>query len=217
LLEVIADRVKVDDIGDLPVIPFHGTAPAPLQAFAKRLLDLTAALGLLLIFSIPMIGIVLAIWLTSGRPVLFTQKRAGLKGREFTILKFRTMTPDTPRYGDAPTEASDPRVTPIGRFLRKTSLDELPQLFNVLAGQMSMVGPRPEMPHIAAKYQEWQRRRLDVKPGLTGLWQIVGRKNLPLSLNLEYDFYYIKNQSLTLDIVILLRTVPAVIFGRGAF
>jgi lipopolysaccharide/colanic/teichoic acid biosynthesis glycosyltransferase len=101
--------------------------------------------------------------------------------------------------------------------LRKTSLDELPQLLNVLVGHMSMVGPRPEMPFLVEQYEEWQRRRLDVKPGVTGLWQVVGRKNLPLSRNMEYDFYYIMNQSLFLDLVILVKTVPAVVFGRGAF
>jgi lipopolysaccharide/colanic/teichoic acid biosynthesis glycosyltransferase len=108
-------------------------------------------------------------------------------------------------------------VTRIGRFLRRYSFDEFPQLINVLLGQMSMVGPRPEMPFLVEQYEEWQKRRLDVKPGVTGLWQIVGRKNLPLALNLEYDFYYIKNQSLFFDIVILLKTIPAVVFGKGAF
>jgi lipopolysaccharide/colanic/teichoic acid biosynthesis glycosyltransferase len=101
--------------------------------------------------------------------------------------------------------------------LRKTSLDELPQLWNVVRGDMSMVGPRPEMPFIVEKYQEWERRRLSVRPGITGLWQIIGRKNLPLAQHLEYDFYYIKNQSLVLDLLIILRTVPAVVFGKGAF
>jgi lipopolysaccharide/colanic/teichoic acid biosynthesis glycosyltransferase len=127
------------------------------------------------------------------------------------------MRVDTDPYSVAPTEATDPRITRFGRFLRRTSLDEFPQLLNVLKGDMSMVGPRPEMPFLVEKYEEWEKRRLDVKPGITGLWQIVGRKNLPLSLNMEYDFYYIKNQSLLFDIAILLKTIPAVIFGRGAF
>jgi exopolysaccharide biosynthesis polyprenyl glycosylphosphotransferase len=180
ILEVITDRVKIDDFGDLPVIPFRGTAPSPASAFAKRGLDLAVASALLLVFAIPMALIALAIRLTTGRPVLFSQRRAGLRGKLFTIYKFRTMTLDTPRYAEAPTEAADPRVTRIGRFLRKTSLDELPQLFNVFAGQMSMVGPRPEMPFIVERYDEWQKRRLDVKPGITGLWQIVGRKLMPI-------------------------------------
>jgi lipopolysaccharide/colanic/teichoic acid biosynthesis glycosyltransferase len=117
----------------------------------------------------------------------------------------------------APSDASDPRVTQLGYWLRKFSLDEFPQLLNVLIGEMSMVGPRPEMPFLVEKYSVWERRRLDVKPGITGLWQIVGRKNLPLSLNMEYDFYYIKNQSLLFDIIILIKTIPAVLFGKGAF
>jgi lipopolysaccharide/colanic/teichoic acid biosynthesis glycosyltransferase len=127
------------------------------------------------------------------------------------------MRTDADPYAVAPTDPDDSRITPSGRFLRRTSLDELPQLLNVLRGEMSMVGPRPEMPFIVEKYEPWQRRRLDVKPGITGLWQVIGRKNLPLHLNMEYDLYYIKNQSLLLDIEILLKTVPAVLMGRGAF
>jgi lipopolysaccharide/colanic/teichoic acid biosynthesis glycosyltransferase len=127
------------------------------------------------------------------------------------------MRTETDPYCPAPTESDDPRVTRFGRFLRRTSLDELPQLLNVLRGEMSLVGPRPEMPFIVEKYEPWQRRRLDVKPGITGLWQVIGRKNLPLHLNMEYDLYYIKNQSLLLDIEILLKTIPAVFMGRGAF
>ena len=111
----------------------------------------------------------------------------------------------------------DPRVTPIGAILRKTSLDELPQLWNVIRGEMSMVGPRPEMPFIVEHYEAWQRQRLTVKPGITGLWQILGRKDLPLHANLEYDFYYIQNQSLLFDLTILLKTIPVVIFGKGAY
>jgi lipopolysaccharide/colanic/teichoic acid biosynthesis glycosyltransferase len=183
----------------------------------KRLLDLTVASGLLLLFAIPMLLIWLFIRLESKGPALFRQVRIGQGGEPFEMLKFRTMYTDAPKYAVAPTDPQDPRVTPSGRWLRKTSLDELPQLFNVLLGQMSMVGPRPEMPFLVDQYEEWQRRRLDVKPGVTGLWQVVGRKNLPLSRNMEYDFYYIMNQSIFMDLVILMKTVPAVIFGRGAF
>ena len=133
------------------------------------------------------------------------------------MLKFRTMQMDVPEYAEAPDDPTDPRITPIGRLLRKFSLDEFPQLWNVILGHMSLVGPRPEMPFIVEKYDPWQRYRLTVKPGVTGLWQIIGRKNLPLELNMEYDLYYIKNHSLMLDFLIILRTIPAVIFGRGAF
>jgi lipopolysaccharide/colanic/teichoic acid biosynthesis glycosyltransferase len=124
---------------------------------------------------------------------------------------------DTPPFQEAPENPHDSRITPAGLFLRKYSMDELPQLLNVLKGDMSMVGPRPEMPFIVDKYEEWQKRRLSVKPGITGLWQIVGRKRLPLYLNLEYDFYYIKNQSLLMDLIILWKTIPVVLFGKGAF
>ncbi|HNM45706.1 MAG TPA: sugar transferase, partial [Candidatus Sumerlaeota bacterium] len=150
-------------------------------------------------------------------PVFFAQDRVGRNGRRFRIWKYRTMLTSAPTYAVAPTEEMDPRITRFGRWLRKTSLDELSQLLNVLRGDMSIVGPRPEMPFIVDQYEPWQRRRLDVKPGLTGLWQVIGRKNLPLHLNMQYDLYYIKNQSILLDIEILLRTIPAVLKGKGAF
>ena len=108
-------------------------------------------------------------------------------------------------------------LTPTGRWLRRTSLDELPQLINVIRGDMSLVGPRPEMPFIVDTYGEWEKRRLSVKPGITGLWQILGRKDLPMHDNLQYDFYYIRNRSMALDLSILLRTASAVLLGRGAF
>jgi lipopolysaccharide/colanic/teichoic acid biosynthesis glycosyltransferase len=117
----------------------------------------------------------------------------------------------------APRDAKDPRITDFGRFLRVSSIDELPQLLNVLKGDMSLVGPRPEMPFIIEEYDDWQRRRLSVPPGITGLWQILGRKDLPMHDNLQYDFYYIRNRSLTLDLSILLRTAGAVVSRRGAF
>ncbi|MFV1917185.1 MAG: sugar transferase, partial [Patescibacteria group bacterium] len=130
---------------------------------------------------------------------------------------FRTMQKDTPKYANAPRKKDDKRITKVGKVLRKTSLDELPQLINVLRAEMSMVGPRPEMPHIVARYAPWQKKRLDVNPGITGLWQILGRKDLPLEKNLEYDFYYINNQSFFLDILIILKTIPAVLSGKGAY
>ena len=133
------------------------------------------------------------------------------------MYKFRTMHDDVDRYAVAPRDSNDDRITPYGRWLRGTSIDELPQLWNVLKGDMSLVGPRPEMPFIAETYDDWQRRRLSVKPGITGLWQILGRKDLPMHENLQYDFYYIRNRSLSLDLSILLRTVGAVLSRRGAF
>jgi lipopolysaccharide/colanic/teichoic acid biosynthesis glycosyltransferase len=135
----------------------------------------------------------------------------------FQIYKFRTMHSDVEQYAVAPHAANDSRITPFGHWLRATSLDELPQLFDVLLGRMSLVGPRPEMPFIVDTYDAWQRRRLGVKPGITGLWQILGRKDLPMHENLQYDFYYIRNRSLAHDLSIMVRTVGAVLSRRGAF
>ena len=146
-----------------------------------------------------------------------TQQRVGRGGRPFTLYKLRTMRADAAPYAVAPRAGDDPRVTRYGRWLRRSSIDELPQLWNVLRGDMSLVGPRPEMPFIAERYDDWQRRRLSVSPGITGLWQILGRKDLPMHENLQYDFYYIRNRSLVLDLSILLRTVGAVLSRRGAF
>jgi exopolysaccharide biosynthesis polyprenyl glycosylphosphotransferase len=217
LFEVITSQVKIDVIDEVPVVPLRNARLSPFHAALKRAMDLVVATGLLVLFAVPMLIIALLIKLDSRGPVLFVQQRVGRGGRQFRIFKFRTMRTDAEPYSTAPTEADDPRITRMGRFLRKTSLDEFPQLFNVLLGDMSMVGPRPEMPFLVEQYQAWEKQRLEVKPGITGLWQIIGRKNLPLSLNMEYDFYYIKNQSLLLDVAILLKTIPAVIFGRGAF
>lgn len=217
LFEVISSQVQIDRIDEIPVIQLRNAALPPLQAALKRLLDFSVASILLLLFSIPMLIIAALIKLDSPGPAIFRQERIGLFGRPFRMLKFRTMTTSSLPYAMAPSDANDPRVTRIGYWLRRFSLDEFPQLINVLFGTMSMVGPRPEMPFLVSKYTVWERRRLDVKPGLTGLWQIVGRKNLPLALNMEYDFYYIKNQSLMFDVIILIKTIPAVIFGKGAF
>lgn len=215
---VIAARAKVDEVAAFPVVTLRdGHLPRP-QAFVKRAFDIAvAALGTVAWMLFFHWWIALWIRRDSKGPVFFKQERVGRDGRTFTCWKYRTMRVDAQAYAVAPTASDDPRVTSAGRWLRKTSLDELPQLLNVLDGSMSMVGPRPEMPFIVEQYEEWQKRRLDVKPGITGLWQVIGRKNLPLHLNMQYDFYYIMNQSLMLDVEILIRTVPAVLKGRGAF
>jgi exopolysaccharide biosynthesis polyprenyl glycosylphosphotransferase len=217
IFEMITSHVKIDEIEDIPVIKLQNGHLPPSQAVAKRILDITVATLLIVILCVPALLISLLIVLDSKGPIIFKQARVGKDTRVFTMHKFRTMYTNVEPYAEAPMNPEDPRITRFGKLLRKTSLDEIPQLYNVLRGEMSMVGPRPEMPFIVEKYEPWQRRRLDVKPGITGLWQIVGRKNLPLYLNLEYDFYYIKNQSLLLDITILLKTIPVVLFGKGAF
>ncbi|MCL5270193.1 MAG: sugar transferase [bacterium] len=217
LLQVITERVKIDEIGDFPVILLREGKLTPLDLFLKRALDLLLTAPLLLVTSPLYLLITVLIKLDSRGPVIFSHDRIGKDGKIFRLHKFRTMTTGTNPYAVAPGDQSDPRITRFGRFLRKTSLDELPQFWNVLRGDMSLVGPRPEMPFIVAQYEPWQRRRLDVPQGITGLWQIAGRKQLPLHYNLEYDFYYIRNWTLLLDIVILLRTIPAVFFCKGAF
>jgi len=217
VLYVIANRAKVDEIVGLPVIAFRGSVFTPAQLLAKRVADLAIGGVLALILSPVALLFALLIRLDSRGPVFFAHRRIGQGGRRFNMMKFRTMYLDTDPYAEAPNDQGDRRITPFGRFLRRTSLDEIPQLIHVLRGQMSLVGPRPEMPFIVDTYKPWQAARLRVKPGLTGLWQIAGRKNLPLHLNLEYDFYYVKNQSLSLDAEILLRTIPSVLLGKGAY
>jgi len=217
LFEVLTAGTAIDLVDDLPLVRLGRERPPALYEPAKRAFDVVgAALGLVL--AAPLLAwVALRIRAESPGPAFFTQERVGRDGRVFRMGKLRTMRADVDPYAVAPRSASDERVTPYGRWLRRTSIDELPQLWNVLRGEMSLVGPRPEMPFIAAGYDEWQRRRLTVKPGITGLWQILGRKDLPMHENLQYDFYYIRNRSLVLDVSILLRTAGAVLSGRGAF
>jgi len=185
--------------------------------FTKRALDLVLA-TLMLLVSLPVMAIVvLAIWKTDGRPALFAQERVGQFGRKFRLFKFRTMYRDAAAYAPTPRDQSDPRVTPLGRFLRRASLDELPQLINILRGDMSLVGPRPEMPFIVAKYTPAQQERLLAKPGLTGLWQISADRAFEIHENIDYDLYYIQNRSVLLDVAILLHTAVFAIRGAGAF
>jgi exopolysaccharide biosynthesis polyprenyl glycosylphosphotransferase len=216
LFEVLTAGTQIDLVDDLPLVRLGRERIHPLYAPAKRAFDLVGA-SAALVLAAP-----LMLWVASrlrrvGEPALFAQERVGLGGRSFRMWKFRTLRTDTDPYAVAPSHPSDPRITEFGRWLRATSIDELPQLWNVLRGEMSLVGPRPEMPFIVARYDDWQRRRLAVKPGITGLWQILGRKDLPMHDNLQYDFYYIRNRSLALDLSILLRTVGVVLSRRGAF
>jgi exopolysaccharide biosynthesis polyprenyl glycosylphosphotransferase len=217
LFEVLTAGTELDLVDDLPLVRLGRERAHPLYAAAKRVFDVCGALLGLVAFAPLLLWCAWRIRATSPGPALFFQDRIGHDGRPFRMVKFRTMHADAEPEGVAPTGPGDPRVTGYGRWLRATSIDELPQLWNVLRGEMSLVGPRPEMPFIVAGYDEWQRRRLCVKPGITGLWQILGRKDLPMHLNLQYDFYYIRNRSLALDASILLRTAGAVLSRRGAF
>jgi exopolysaccharide biosynthesis polyprenyl glycosylphosphotransferase len=221
-------RIGVEMLEGVPLLTFATMPTAPLPLFAKRVVDLVAATLLLVAVAPLWLIIAAAIKATSRGPVLFRQVRCGLGGRRFVLLKFRTMVeqaeslredvahlnviPDGPAFK----AVRDPRVTPLGRWLRRWSLDELPQLINVLRGSMSLVGSRPPIPEEVAEYLPWQRRRLAMKPGLTGLWQVSGRSDLDFTTWMELDLAYIDHWSLWLDLKILALTVPAVLGGRGA-
>jgi exopolysaccharide biosynthesis polyprenyl glycosylphosphotransferase len=173
---------------------------------AKRTFDLVGSLFLIVAGSPVLLASALAVKLTSPGPVLFRQERVGRHGISFVMHKFRTMQISAAAYDYSPRKSCDPRITRVGRFLRKTSLDELPQLFNVLMGSMSLVGPRPEMPFIVGQYSDLQRQRLLVTPGLTGLWQLSGDRAFLIHENIEYDLYYIQHRSFFMDMAVLLHT-----------
>jgi exopolysaccharide biosynthesis polyprenyl glycosylphosphotransferase len=214
---VLTGQAQISSLTDLPTIELPQRSLSVWEEAIKRLADVAVSALLLLLLS-PLFAVVaVLIRRQTGASAIFRQERIGRHGRPFTMYKLRSMRPDADPYAQAPATDDDPRITPIGRWLRRSSLDELPQLWNVIKGDMSLVGPRPEMPFIVEQYEPWQRRRLDAKPGLTGLWQILGRKDLPLRENIEYDFYYIRNQSLILDLVIVLKTMGVVLRGSGAY
>jgi lipopolysaccharide/colanic/teichoic acid biosynthesis glycosyltransferase len=196
---------------------------------AKRLLDIGVALGALLVLAPLLTVVALAIWLTDRGPVIFSQARVGKDGREFKFYKFRSMVLNAEelkaqflrenQHGDNRTfkMRRDPRITRIGRVIRRFSIDELPQLYNVLRGDMSLVGPRPAVPNEVKLYTPADRRRLAVTPGLTCIWQVSGRSELPFSKQVELDIEYIAKRSFTFDLVLLARTVPAVLSAKGAY
>lgn len=221
-------RVQLEELDGMPLLTFSTTPTSHLQLMAKRVLDVGLS-GLLLGLGLPLVVLIgAAIKLTSGGgSVLFRQTRCGLNGRVFTLYKFRTMVRDAEErrrdlqhlnemQGPAFKLRRDPRVTRLGRLLRKFSLDELPQLWNVLRGDMSLVGPRPPIPEEVAQYERWQRRRLSMKPGLTCLWQISGRNEVDFDRWMQLDLEYIDSWSPMLDLKILMKTIPVVLSGRGA-
>jgi lipopolysaccharide/colanic/teichoic acid biosynthesis glycosyltransferase len=188
----------------------------PWYSAAKRAADTVISLFLLILL-LPLFALTAAaVRFDSSGPAFFRQRRIGKDERVFLMWKFRSMYTNTPRYATSPASNQDPRLTRIGRLIRRVSVDELPQLINVLRGEMSLVGPRPEMPFIVDGYTAIERQRLAVKPGITGLWQVSPARALPIHENLQYDLHYIQNQNLLLDGMILIRTVAAVIRGVGA-
>ena len=229
LRRVATGRILMDTIGGMPLL--HIRAPilnGPLRV-CKELVDRVVAALMLLALAPVMLGLAALVRGTSAGPALFRQRRVGLDGREFTVLKFRTMVDDAERLrvhlehlnevGDGPLfkVREDPRVTRVGAVLRRYSLDELPQLINVLTGDMSLIGPRPPLPSEVAAYTGDVGRRLAVKPGLTGLWQVSGRSTLSWADSVRLDLDYVENWSALLDAEILLRTTTAVVRGTGAF
>lgn len=209
-------RIKIEALDSIPLISTHSHKSPFLYALFKRLLDIVVAAIVLLLASLPMFFIGFLIRRESPGSALFTQVRVGLDGRTFRMVKFRTMYTQMCGDAESPSSSSDPRITRLGRILRRTSLDELPQFLNVLRGDMSLVGPRPEMPFIVDSYSEIDRVRLMVKPGITGLWQVSADREAPIHLNVDYDLYYVENRSALMDTVIMVMTLFAVFRGRGA-
>jgi len=217
--------VALDDVGGIPLMGVRGYGLTQSSRFLKRTLDVCGSLTVLVLMAPLFLGVALAVKLTSRGPVLFRQKRVGRNGRHFNLLKFRTMydgadeqKPGLRALNEADglfKIANDPRITPVGGLLRRMSLDELPQLVNVLRGEMSLVGPRPLVIEEDNLVQGWLRRRLDVTPGMTGVWQVLGSARIPLHEMVKLDYLYRANWTLWLDLKILLRTVPFVFARRG--
>jgi len=207
LADVRSDQLYVENLSSIPVLRPRVPTGRRIHRLIKEAFDRGAAL-VLVIVTAPLWGVfAVLIRLDSPGPVVFGQERVGKNGRRFRVLKFRTMQGDTPPYASSPQgDDVDPRITRIGRFLRATGLDELPQLINVLRGEMSQVGPRPEMPHIVERYNPIERQRLQVKPGITGLWQISPDRHAEIHENIHYDLYYVQQWSFLLDLMILMET-----------
>jgi exopolysaccharide biosynthesis polyprenyl glycosylphosphotransferase len=220
-------RMAVADVDGVPMLAFTRTPSDALALAAKRAFDIVASAAALLVLSPVFLVISAAIRLESGGPIFFRQRRVGLNGRAFMMAKFRSMHADAEQRLEALRAqnemngpvfkiTNDPRITRVGRFIRRTSLDELPQFWNVLRGEMSIVGPPPPQPAPGRQYKRWQRRRLSMKPGITCIWQVSGRNNVDFDRWMELDLDYIDNWSLWSDFAICLKTIPAVLSARGA-
>lgn len=225
---LVVYRATVEDFGGIPMINLRDPALNSYQRLVKRAFDIVVC-GISTIIAMPIMGIIaLLIKVGSPGPVLFKQPRVGENGRIFNMFKFRSMVEDAEAIQDEFNNVdengdvihkhkNDPRVTRVGRFIRRWSLDELPQMFNVLKGDMSLIGPRPELPWLVETYELWQRKRFAVPQGITGWWQVNGRSDKMMHLHTDEDLYYIQHYSLWLDIYILLKTPWVVLRGKGAF
>ncbi len=228
VLDLAFFRVTMEDWDGIPVMGLKEPVIDGFDRVVKRLFDLAVASISLLILWPVMLIIAIAIKLDSPGPAILKQDRVGENGRIFKVYKFRSMVQDADKRLSEVIQTTedgkiihkrrdDPRITRVGKFIRRTSLDELPQLFNVLKGDMSMVGPRPELPFIVESYESWQHKRFAVPPGITGWWQISGRSDKPMHLHTEDDLYYISHYSPLLDIQILAKTIVVVLKGKGAY
>lgn len=228
LLQISMDRVDIAEINGVPLIGVRDASIRGWSALLKRGADILLSGFLLLILALPAFIIALLIRRDSDGPVFYRQVRIGQYGHVLHMIKFRTMVTDADALRDAVIETSggdsrlfkdrnDPRITRTGVWLRRFSIDEMPQIWNVFRGDMSFVGPRPPLPREVAEYQSWHQQRLLVRPGMTGLWQVNGRSDLSFDQMVRLDLYYAENWTLWLDVKIILRTIPAVVFGRGAY
>jgi exopolysaccharide biosynthesis polyprenyl glycosylphosphotransferase len=221
-------RAEAEDFAGIPMIDLRAPALNPYQRLVKRVFDLVVG-SVLTLIALPIIGVLaIAIKLDSPGPVFYRAPRVGENNRTFNMLKLRSMVADADARRDEVLRTTedgtitfkrpdDPRITRVGRFIRRTSLDELPQLFNVLRGDMSLVGPRPELPWLVDLYEPWQRKRFAVPQGMTGWWQVNGRSDKEMHRHTDEDLYYVQHYSLWLDLMILVRTVFVVLRGRGAY
>jgi exopolysaccharide biosynthesis polyprenyl glycosylphosphotransferase len=225
---VLSSRLAPQTIGRVMTLSVNELQLTRTQAAAKRACDVAISVAGLLLLSPLLFGVALAIKLTSRGPVIFRQERIGLRGRPFTLLKFRTMVAGADlmleklrdqNEADGPLFKlrKDPRVTRLGRILRRYSIDELPQLINVVKGEMSLVGPRPPLAEEVALYSDWQLDRLEVRPGITGLWQVSGRSDLSFEEYVRLDLFYVENWSIAYDLYILSKTIPMLVASRGAY
>ncbi|PKQ63099.1 hypothetical protein BZG02_10050 [Labilibaculum filiforme] len=226
LLSVVSKQSHLTYFKELPFLTFSNTTKNYFALKVKELLDFLFSFFIVVLISPVLLAIAVAIKIEDGGSIFFRQKRVGLNGRIFDCLKFRTMVENAEalrvklenlneQSGPVFKIKNDPRVTRVGRFLRKTSLDELPQFFNVLKGEMSIVGPRPPIPSEVQQYKRWQRRRLSMKPGITCIWQVSGRNNIPFEEWMKLDMLYIDTWSLKLDLMLFLSTIKVVFTGEG--
>ncbi len=228
VFELSLGRVQINELNGVPLISVRASRIRGWNLWIKRGVDILGATAVLAVMAIPMLLIALAIRLDTPGPIFIRQTRVGKNGKNFTCYKFRSMQQNAPQMEDVVLSngngdvrlrkhKEDPRRTPVGRFIRPTSLDELPQLFNVLIGKMSLVGPRPQVRAEVERYEPWHHQRLAVTPGITGLWQVSGRSDLTFEEMVRLDIYYAENWSVRLDLEILLRTPRAVLSMRGAY